>query len=177
MAWVTASCHEGRRRDERSIEAECPSRTCLRRLSNTVYVQSTHLPLGGLDQTADHETRCGRTGASSIVKQTDVGTSATESIFEGGRQPGIFDRFTHLPTKQPDSRSADSAVMHSKVFDAAFALVASSACLAFPQSPTKASAAAITGNPFSGYQIYANPYYASEVWPTILRRGDLAHSI
>lgn len=26
-----------------------------------------------------------------------------------------------------------------------------------------ANAAAITGNPFSGYQLYANPYYASEV--------------
>lgn len=26
-----------------------------------------------------------------------------------------------------------------------------------------ANAAAVTGNPFSGYQLYANPYYASEV--------------
>lgn len=28
---------------------------------------------------------------------------------------------------------------------------------------TAAASAAISGNPFSGYQLYANPYYASEV--------------
>lgn len=27
----------------------------------------------------------------------------------------------------------------------------------------RANVAAVTGNPFSGYQLYANPYYASEV--------------
>ena len=53
--------------------------------------------------------------------------------------------------------------MPSTFYNALFALAASTACLALPQSPTKASAAAITGNPFSGYQIYANPYYASEI--------------
>lgn len=53
--------------------------------------------------------------------------------------------------------------MFSKTY-ALVALAASTSCFALPQTTrTTAGAAAITGNPFSGYQIYANPYYASEI--------------
>lgn len=55
--------------------------------------------------------------------------------------------------------------MPSHTFNAVFALAAGSACLALPQgtTTTAASGSAITGNPFDGYQMYANPYYASEI--------------
>lgn len=55
--------------------------------------------------------------------------------------------------------------MPSTMFKALFALAASTACFALPQTTrtTAAPTASITGNPFAGYQIYANPYYASEI--------------
>ena len=54
--------------------------------------------------------------------------------------------------------------MRSFVSVAAF-LTGGAAAAAIPSAAeaTVTAAAAVAGNPFSGYQLYVNPYYASEV--------------